>query len=90
MQRKSTSWLHVSVLSLLGRASLQVFCAHLLVCVASLGLIVDDDIPLSFAQEVIVVVLALAAMVFVARRRAVAAAARRALQLGRPARKGAW
>jgi hypothetical protein len=68
-------WAHVGVLSLLGRASLQVFSAHLLVCVASLGLIVDDDTPLSFAQEVLVLVVTFAVMVLVARR--VAAAKRR-------------
>jgi hypothetical protein len=63
-------WLHVSVLAWLGRASLQVFTAHLLVCVGSLALVVDDDTPLSTPQEVLVLSLALAAMVFVARRAA--------------------
>lgn len=77
------SWLHISVFELLGRASLQVFCAHLLVCVASLGLIVDDDTPLTAAQELLVMLLALAAMLFVAKRSAVAAQRRRA---GRTAR----
>lgn len=61
------AWLHVSVLSVLGRASLQAFCAHLLVCVASLGLIVDDDTPLTLAQEIIVIALTVTAMVVVAR-----------------------
>jgi hypothetical protein len=62
------AWLHLSVLTLLGRASLQVFCAHLLVCVASLGLIVDDDTPLSSVQETLVIGLTIAVMIFVARR----------------------
>lgn len=68
------AWLHVGVLSLLGRASLQVFCAHLLVCLASLGLVVDDDRPLTTIQEGVVIVVTMAAMVLVARRSAATAA----------------
>ncbi len=63
-------WLHVSVLSLLGRASLQVYSAHLLVCIASLALVVDDATPLTLPQELLVLGVTLAAMVFVARRAA--------------------
>ncbi len=64
------SWLHLGVLALLGRASLKVFCAHLIVCVASLGLIVDDDVPLTPAQEILVLVVMLGVMVLVAQRSA--------------------
>ncbi len=71
------AWLHVSVLSLLGRASLQVFCAHLLVCLASLGLIVNDDRPLSPIQEIVVITVTIAAMILVARRSAAIARAKR-------------
>lgn len=70
-------WVHVSVLALLGRASLPVFCVHLLLCVASLGLIVDDDTPLTAGQEAIVLLVTFAVMVFVARRSAAAAKRRR-------------
>ena len=76
------AWLHFSVLSLLGRASLQVFCVHLLICVASLGLIVDDDTPLTLAQEILVLAVAAAAMVFVAKRTAAAAKLRHDLRVG--------
>lgn len=62
------SWLGASVLSLLGRASLQAFCAHLVLCVASLGLIVDDETPLSSTEEVLVLALTLALMLIVAKR----------------------
>jgi hypothetical protein len=70
-------WAHVGVLALLGRASLQVFCVHLVLCVASLGLIVDDDTPLTAAQEALVVLVTFAVMVLVARRTAAAAKRRR-------------
>lgn len=70
-------WAHVSVLALLGKASLQVFAAHLLLCVASLGLIVDDDRPLTAAQEILVLLVTFAVMVLVARRSAAAANRRR-------------
>jgi hypothetical protein len=70
------AWVHLSVLAVLGRASLQVFAAHLVVCLASLGLIVDDDTPLSAAQEVIVLGVCVAVMVFVAKRTAARAQAR--------------
>jgi hypothetical protein len=73
------AWVHLSVLALLGRASLQVFAAHLVVCVASLGLLVDDDTPLTLFQEILVVGVAVAAMVFVAKRTAARAKARPAL-----------
>lgn len=59
-------WLRVSVLSLLGRASLQAFSVQLLVCVASLGLIVDDETPLNSLEEATVLLLALSLMLFVA------------------------
>lgn len=72
------AWVHFGVLAVLGRASLQVFCAHLLVCVASLGLIVDDATPLTTVQEGIVVALTVAVMFAVARRAARKAQARRA------------
>lgn len=72
------AWLHVGVLSVLGRASLQAFCAHLLICVASLGLVVDDDTRLTLPQEIIVVALTLSVMVLVARISAETAAAKRA------------
>ena len=60
--------LRIRMLSLLGQASLPVFTTHLLICVASLGLIVDDTVPLSLTQEIGVLTLSLASMLFVASR----------------------
>lgn len=60
-------WLRMSVLGLLGRASLQAFTAHLLIVMFALGLIVDEETPLSLGEEVFVVTAAVAAMLVVAR-----------------------
>ena len=69
------SWLQLNVFTLLGRASLQVFCAHLIVCVASLALIADDDTPLGLPQEAVSLALMLVVMILVAKRSAAAARA---------------
>lgn len=61
-------WLGVSALALLGRASLQVFTAHVLLCLLSLGLVVDDETPLSSLEELSVLLVTLAAMLLVAWR----------------------
>lgn len=61
-------YLRIRLLSLLGQASLPVFMTHLLICIPSLGLIVDDTIPLSLTQEIGVLTVALASMLFVASR----------------------
>jgi len=60
--------LRLRILSMLGRASLAVFTAHVPFVVLSRGLIIDDATPLTVAQEVLVVALTLAAMLFVAWR----------------------
>ncbi len=60
--------LRMAFLALLGRASLSAFTAHLLVCLLSLGLIVDNVTPLTAAQQVCVLASALASMLFVAWR----------------------
>jgi hypothetical protein len=59
-------WVSVSGLALLGRASLQVFAAHLLLCLVSLGLVVDDETPLGSAEEMAVLLLTFGAMLLVA------------------------
>lgn len=60
----------VGTLSLLGRASLQAFTAHVVTCLLSLGLVVADDTPLSSIEEVAVLVLTFGGMLLVAWRRA--------------------
>jgi hypothetical protein len=60
--------LRLGFLSLLGRASLPVFISHLFVALASLGLIVDDTLPLSVPQELGVLAAAFALMLLVASR----------------------
>jgi hypothetical protein len=71
------AWLRVSVLSLLGRASLQAFSVHVLLCMASLGLIVDDETPLNSGEEALVLLLTLSVMFWVAWKAAPGRAARR-------------
>lgn len=60
----------IGALSLLGRASLQAFTAHVVMCLFSLGLVVADDTPLSSVEEVAVLVMTFGAMLLVAWRRA--------------------
>ncbi|HVW67374.1 MAG TPA: OpgC domain-containing protein [Steroidobacteraceae bacterium] len=60
--------LRVGTLSLLGRASLPVFVTHLLVCITSLGVVVDGAGSLRLAQEIGVLAASLASMLFVAWR----------------------
>lgn len=62
----------LGLLSLLGRASLQAFSAHIVTCLMSLGLVVSDDIPLNPAEETAVLALTFGAMLIVAWRRSVA------------------
>lgn len=64
-------------LSLLGRASLQVFTAHLLLCLLSLGLVADENTPLSSLEEAGVLLATFGSMLFVAWRASVAQASRR-------------
>ena len=71
------AWVRVSMLSLLGRASLQAFSVHVLLCVGSLGLIIDDDTPLNSAEEALVLVLTLSVMFWVAWKSAGGRAIRR-------------
>ena len=77
-------WLRVAVLELLGRASLQVFTAHIPVCILADGLL-DSGIGFgSIAQQACMLALMLAVMLLVAwrtdapRRTAALASARRA------------
>lgn len=73
------AWLRLRVLSMLGRASLAVFTAHVPFCVLSRGLIIDDATPLTLNQEIGVLAVTFAAMLFVAwRAGGVRAAARSA------------
>lgn len=60
-------WLRMSALGLLGRASLPAFAAHLLIVMASLGLIVDEETPLTMVEEALVLAAALGLMLLVAR-----------------------
>lgn len=66
--------LRLGALALLGRASLQAFTAHVVLCLLSLGLLVDDDTPLSTLEEVIVLTFTFAAMLLVAWRSTLARA----------------
>lgn len=59
-------WVAIKPLVLLGQASLEVFCAHLLVCFASLAL-VGDGIGISIATEIAIVSMALLFLYLVAR-----------------------
>lgn len=63
----------IGALSLLGRASLQAFTVHVVICLLSLGLVVADDTPLSSLEELAVLVLTFGAMLLVAWRRAATA-----------------
>ncbi len=54
--------LRISALSTLGRASLQAFTAHAVLCLLSLGFVVDAATPLSLAEEAVVLSLTFAAM----------------------------
>ncbi|MGH8150300.1 MAG: OpgC domain-containing protein [Steroidobacteraceae bacterium] len=73
--------LNLKLLSLLGRASLAVFTAHVPFCVLSRGLIVDDATSLTLAQQALVVIGTLGGMLLVAwrvsRKRPPASGARR-------------
>ncbi len=60
--------LRLRILSMLGRASLAVFTAHVPFVVLSRGLIVDDTTPLTAIQEVLVLALTFTAMLIVAWR----------------------
>ncbi|MGH8260988.1 MAG: OpgC family protein [Steroidobacteraceae bacterium] len=62
------AWLRVKALSMLGRASLEVFTAHVPLCVLSRALVVDDATPLPLVQEALVLGATLGAMLFVAWR----------------------
>jgi hypothetical protein len=60
--------LRLRILSMLGRASLAVFTAHVPFVVLSRGLIVDDTTPLTAIQEALVLALTFTAMLIVAWR----------------------
>jgi hypothetical protein len=60
--------LHFTVLSMLGRASLEVFTAHVPFCVLSRALLIDDATPLPFITEALVLGATFGAMLFVAWR----------------------
>jgi hypothetical protein len=60
--------LRLRILSMLGRASLAVFTAHVPFVVLSRGLIIDDTTPLTIVQEVLVLAFTFAAMLIVAWR----------------------
>jgi hypothetical protein len=62
------AWLRVTVLSMLGRASLEVFTAHVPFCVLSRALLIDDATPLPFVAEALVLGATFGAMLFVAWR----------------------
>ncbi len=62
------AWLRVKVLSMLGRASLEVFTTHVPFCVLSRALVVDDATPLPLLQEALVLGATFGAMLFVAWR----------------------
>jgi hypothetical protein len=71
--------LQVSALSALGRASLQAFTAHAVLCLLSLGFVVDAEVPLSLFEEALVLSLTFGSMVWVARRASAARASRHQL-----------
>ncbi len=60
--------LRLRVLSMLGRASLAVFTAHIPFVVLSRGLIIDDTTPLTAVQEGLVLAITFGAMLLVAWR----------------------
>lgn len=62
------AWVRVTVLSMLGRASLEVFTIHVPFCVLSRALTVDDMTPLPLVQEVFVLAATFGAMLFIAWR----------------------
>jgi hypothetical protein len=62
------AWLRVTVLSMLGRASLEVFTAHVPFCVLSRALLVDDATPLPLVTALWVLGATFGAMFFVAWR----------------------
>lgn len=62
------SFVRVGALALLGRASLQVFTVHLLLCMWSLGLVVDDATPLTSGEELVVLLATFGSMLLVAWR----------------------
>jgi len=64
------AWLRVRVLSMLGRASLEVFTAHVPFCVLSRALVLDDATPLPLITEALVLAATFGAMLFVAWRAA--------------------
>lgn len=76
-------WLGVGALSLLGRASLQVFAAHVLSCLLGLALVADDQTPLSSLEELSVLLVTLSAMLLVAWRSGVGQERSAAGQQGR-------
>jgi len=59
-------WLAIKPLVLLGQASLEVFCAHLLVCFAALAL-VGDGVGISITTEIAIVSAAILFLYLVAR-----------------------
>lgn len=61
-------WLRVRVLELLGRNSLQVFCAHIPVCVLGDGLLGHNATPPGPAEQVVLIVAMLSVMLLVAWR----------------------
>ncbi|MGH8218689.1 MAG: OpgC family protein [Steroidobacteraceae bacterium] len=69
------AWLRVRTLSMLGRASLEVFTAHVPFCVLSRALVVDDATPLPLITEALVLGATFGAMLFVAWRMGLARAA---------------
>ncbi|HYK25901.1 MAG TPA: OpgC domain-containing protein [Steroidobacteraceae bacterium] len=62
------AWLRMTVLSMLGRASLEVFTAHVPFCVLSRALLVDDATPLPFVTEVLLLGATFGVMIFIAWR----------------------
>ncbi|MBW4050935.1 MAG: succinyl transferase OpgC, partial [Proteobacteria bacterium] len=61
-------WLHMRVLELLGRHSLQVFAAHIPVCVLADGLLGHNAAPPAPPEQVVLVVAMLSVMLLVAWR----------------------
>jgi hypothetical protein len=62
------AWLRMKALSMLGRASLEVFAIHIPCCVLSRALIADDAVPLPLLQEALVLAATLGTMLLVAWR----------------------
>lgn len=60
--------LRLNGLQLLGRGSLEAFAAHLVVCILSLNLIINEQTPLSTVQQIAIVAIAFAAMWLAARK----------------------